>query len=617
LHFTADGSYKTKVVKKGLRHTETVISNIPAFSMQSAIKNGYFKMSYLPQAINNISFQLDASNKDGDYKHTDISVEQLNVDMLNDYIKGNFKLNHLTSIDADIKSLLHLGNIKTYYPFDSIDVAGDLNLDVISKGNYLPKQKQFPVTNASINLQNGSLKTSYYPHPIENIRLLVNAVNKSGTLTSMNFDITPISFVFEGQPFTLKANLQNFENLKYDIASKGTLDVGKLYQVFSQKGLDVKGFIKTNLILRGLQSDATAGRYNLLNNSGTAEVKDITLTSDYFPKPFVIKTGLFRFEQDKMWFQKFIASYGKSNITLNGYLTNIIDYAMKNNAPLNGQFDLSTDHLFVDEFMAFTGENTTSTTNNSGVIIIPSNLNLTINAAAKKVTYESLELNNFAGGLTLSNSKLVLNKTGFEMIGAPVQMDATYTSISPTKASFTYNIDAENFDINRAYNEIKLFHDMAASAAKTKGIVSLKYQLSGKLDANMHPVYPSLKGNGVLSLQDAKVNGLKLLGAISKATNRDSINNPNLKKIDIKTSIANNIITLERTKMKIFGFRPRFEGQVSFDGRLNITGRLGLPPLGIIGIPFSVTGIEDNPKVKLKRGKDSDKIEETPEEMDN
>jgi AsmA protein len=36
--------------------------------------------------------------------------------------------------------------------------------------------------------------------------------------------------------------------------------------------------------------------------------------------------------------------------------------------------------------------------------------------------------------------------------------------------------------------------------------------------------------------------------------------------------------------------------------------RLGLPPLGIIGIPLAETGTQENPKVKL--GKKSKEIEE-------
>ncbi|MCU7548162.1 AsmA family protein [Chitinophagaceae bacterium LB-8] len=616
IHFTADGKYETAVVQKGRRGTDTIITNIPAFNLQSSLTNGYFKLTSLPQDIKNISFKLNASNSDGNYKHTDLSIEQLNANMLSDYIKGYFRLNDLTNVDADLKALLHLGNIKNYYPLESIDIAGDLNLDVILKGKYLPDQKQFPVTKANINLQNGYLKTSYYPHPIEKIQLRANAITDKGTLADMQFELQPISFLFEGQPFTIKADLENFEDLKYDITSSGTLDIGRIYQVFSQEGLNVEGTIKTNLKLQGLQSDATAGRYNRLNNSGTAELQDITLYSNYFPLPFMIKTGLFRFENEKTWFEKFNAVYGKTGITLNGYLFNIVNYAMQENAPLKGSFDLNTKHFYVDEFMAYAGDTTASPADSSGVVIIPSNFDITFNVAANKVTYDSLEIQNFKGGMAIANGKLILNKTGFELINAPIEMDATYASISPRKASFEYHIKADSFDIKRAYNEIRLFHDLASSASKTEGIVSLDYKLSGKLDANMEPIYPSLKGGGVMSLHDVKVNGLKLFSAVSKATNKDSVNNPNLRKVDIKTSIANNIITLQRTKMKVFGFHPRFEGQVSFDGKLNLTGRLGLPPFGIIGIPFTVVGTQENPQVKLRRSKDSDKIEESTEEPD-
>ena len=616
IHFTADGKYETAVVQKGRRGTDTIITSIPTFNLQSSLTNGYFKLTSLPQDIKNISFKLNASNPDGNYKHTDLSIEQLNAHMLSDYIKGYFRLNDFTHVDADLKALLHLGNIKNYCPLESIDIAGDLNLDLILKGKYLPDQKQFPLTKANINLQNGYLKTAYYPHPIEKIQLRANAITDKGTMADMQLKLQPIAFLFEGQPFTIKADLENFEDLQYDITSSGTLDIGKIYRVFSQEGLNVEGTIKTNLILQGLHSDATAGRYNRLNNSGTAELKGITLHSDHFPLPFIIKTGLFRFENDKTWFEKFNAVYGKTGITLKGYLFNIVHYALQQNAPLKGRFDLSTEHLYVDEFMAYAGDTTASPTDSSGVVIIPSNVDLTFNVAAGRVTYDSLEIQNFKGSMAIASGKLILHKTGFELINAPIEMDATYASISPHKASFEYHIKADSFNIKRAYNEISLFRDLTSSASKTEGLVSLDYKLSGKLDANMDPIYSSLKGGGVLSLHDVKVNGLKLFSAVSKATHKDSVNNPNLRKVDIKTSIANNIITLQRTKMKVFGFRPRFEGQVSFDGKLNLTGRLGLPPLGIVGLPFTVVGTQENPQVKMRRAKDSDKIVETTEAPD-
>ena len=127
----------------------------------------------------------------------------------------------------------------------------------------------------------------------------------------------------------------------------------------------------------------------------------------------------------------------------------------------------------------------------------------------------------------------------------------------------------------------------------------------------MMPVYPSLKGGGVLSVKKVKLKGFRLMNAVSKATDKNEIRDPDLSKVNIKSKIANNIITIEKIKMKIAGFRPRFEGQVSFDGKLNLKGRIGLPPFGIIGIPFSVTGTQDSPRVRLRKGKETDRLEET------
>ncbi|MEO6631592.1 MAG: hypothetical protein ABIN13_07725, partial [Mucilaginibacter sp.] len=141
--------------------------------------------------------------------------------------------------------------------------------------------------------------------------------------------IKPVSFMFEGKPFTFSADLKNFDNIDYKINSSGTLDIGKIYQVFAVKDYNVHGLIKTKLSLNGRQSDAAAGNYAKLHNSGSMDVKNLAVTSALFPKPFLINNGMFSFKDDKMMFDAFTATYGKSIITLNGALSNVIEYATK------------------------------------------------------------------------------------------------------------------------------------------------------------------------------------------------------------------------------------------------------------------------------------------------
>jgi AsmA protein len=607
----ADGNFTKKIVKSGLRRVDTVIATVPKFDAKIKLTDGYFKFAQLPSAIDKINFDFAGSNTTGDYKNTILAIKDINVHAMSNYIKGHLALQTINNITLDLglKTVLNFAEIKNFYPIDGLDLAGTLAIDLNSKGAYDKLKKSFPITNTSIRLQNGYIKTSNFPEPLEKIDIDAMVTNNDGTLKGTFINVKPISFEMTGQPFLLKANVSNLDNLSYDVASRGTLDIGKLYKVFAIPGYQVEGSIFTNLNFKGLQSDALTGKLHKLNNRGLMTIKDLHILTDMYPQPFVIKDGRFTFTSNLLKFTEFVASYGASDFRLNGNLNNYVNFVFDEREKLTGQFTLTSNKIVADEFMAYAGDTTTSAPS-AGVIVLPTNTNVTFNANAKEVVYNGVVLKNAKGKMAVNGGKLTLSETGFDIVGANVLMNASYSALNPMSANFDFQLDAKEFDIAKAYKEIKLFREMATSASNVKGVVGLNYQLSGRLNGEMFPVLPSVKGQGELNLRDVKLAGFKMMNAVSKATEKDSLINPNLKDVIVKTSIKNNIMTIERTRMKIAGFRPRFEGQVSLDGKLNLKGRLGLPPFGLFGIPLSVTGTQDNPVIKLKRNKDG-KIEET------
>ncbi|WP_316830137.1 AsmA-like C-terminal region-containing protein [Pedobacter aquatilis] len=612
INFKADGKYTKKIVRSGIRQVDTVIATVPKFSLKASLNNGYFKYLAMPAAIDKINFEVNGSNTDGDYKSTKISIDNIDIKSLNNFIKGYAKLQTAENMpfEAQLKSVINFGDLKNIYPINSYELSGLLNLDLQSKGPFNKAKKLFPVTTAAIKLNNGRIKTASFDQPLEKIQIDADLVNTDGTLRSTKLNIRPIAFEMAGQPFTLKAEVNNFDNITYNVSTKGLVDIGKIYQLFAVKGYQVKGIIATNASFKGSQSDAMNGRYGRLQNNGTLTIKQLNLQSDLFPKTFFIHNGIFSFHQDKMRFDEFNASYGASDFKLNGNLSNVINYILNDKAKLTGTFTLKSNKIYADEFMVNADHALPSSSSSKGVILIPDNLNVTFSANANDVFYNGLNIKNAKGTLLMSNATLALKQTGFTIAGAEVGMDANYKSLNTQSGLFDFHLTAKEFDIARAYKEIKLFREMASSASKVKGVVGLDYQLSGKLNDEMFPVFPSLKGGGVLSLKKVSLMGFKMMNAVSKETKRDSLTNPNLSDVQVKSTIKNNIITIEQTKMKVAGFRPRFEGQVSFDGRLNMSGRLGLPPFGLFGIPLSITGTQEKPIVKLKRNKEG-KLEET------
>jgi len=595
----------------------------PDLNLDLKIDNGFVNYNKSAFPVSNLNLEVKTKVPSLNPDLAVVDAKNLSLSINKDFVKSRFYLKGINTpeIDADFKAKIDLAKLTTALGIPDIVLKGSLSGDIRANGKFDQKNKLFPITKGILDLENGYLKTPYYPNAITNIIIKTKIDNQKGTFDDLKVTLKPAQFTFEGKPVFVTADLSNFNDLAYDIKAKGELDVNKIYKVFSQKGLDLDGFIKADLVLKGKQSDAEKGNYSKLHNKGTLELRNIGIASEYLPKKFIIKEGIFKINQDKMSFNNFLAAYGQSDFTMNGYLQNVFNYATTKTGILRGSFKVAARYINVDEFMSKTSAETSVTQNptpqpdtkndlkQSGVIIIPTNLNLQLLATAQKVNFDKLNLQNATGHLSINKGKLTMQNTGFDLIGCKVAMNATYQALTPQKAHFDYAIKAADFDIKRAYNEIEVFRKMASAAEKAQGIVSLDYRLRGRLNGNMEPVYPSLVGGGTLAVKDVKMRGLKMFNAVSKQTNTESIKNPDLSKVEIKTTIKNNIITVERFKFKFAGFRPRIEGTTSLDGKLNLKMRLGLPPLGIFGIPLTVTGTQDNPKVKV--GRKTEDLEET------
>ncbi|MDQ6528053.1 AsmA-like C-terminal region-containing protein [Flavobacterium sp. LHD-85] len=601
----------------------------PNLDLDVKVTDGFVNYNKSAFPVSNLNLDIKTTVPSLNPDLVIVDAKNLSLNINQDYLKSKFLVKGVNTpdINADFKAKIDLEKLMKALGIPDIELKGILTGDVKANGIFDQKNKRFPVTNGVLNLDNGYLKTPYYPNPITDITIKSKIENQKGTFADLKVNLQPTQFTFEGKPVFLQADLSNFDDLTYDVKAKGELDISRIYKVFSQKGLDLDGFVKADVSLKGKQSDAEKGNYSKLNNKGTLELRNIGIASKYLPKKFIIKEGIFKINQDKMSFNNFLAAYGQSDFKMNGYLQNVFNYVMTNTGVLKGSFKVTSRYINVDEFMSSVDPNTPVTQNSApkteakqsentqtGVIIIPTNLNLQLIANAQKVNFDKLNLQNATGNLSMKNGKLTMQNTGFNLIGCNVSMNANYQAVTPQKANFDYAIKATDFDIKRAYNEVEVFRKMASAAEKAQGIVSLDYQLKGRLNANMDPVYPSLVGGGTLSVKDVKVRGLKMFNAVSKQTNSESMKNPDLSKVDIKTTVKNNIITVDRFKFKFAGFRPRIEGTTSLDGKLNLKMRLGLPPFGIFGIPLTVTGTQDNPKVKV--GKKTEDLEETKDTED-
>jgi AsmA protein len=585
----------------------------PNLAFNLKIKDGAVSYQNAPVPLTDFQMDLNAMLPSLDTEQLLVNLRTLRFkvgekDYFNAYLhsKGLSEMN----VDASIKGALDLAVVDAAIGLEKIDLKGILKTNIQAKGLFSTSKKLFPKTIGGISLRNGWLKTDYYPNPIKDITFVANVLNKAGTYEDLIVAVSPASFVFEGNPMYVNMALSDFNDLAYNAKIKGELNVGRIYQVFSQKGLDVTGYAKADLSLKGKQSYATTGQYSKLDNRGTILLKNIKAASELFPKAFFIKQGNFRFQNEKMWFEKFYDSYGKSDFDINGYLLNTINYFLESHGTLSGDFNMKSKLINVDEFMALEkGENKDRKLEvdyakedhpkMSGVVMIPKNLNVSLTANADKVEYNGLNLNKLSGKVGITKGGFYLENTSLNIIDCILGVNAAYKDESPTSAHFDAHFTAKDFSVQRAYKEIPMFHDMVTVAEKAQGIISVDYKIKGDLNGNMGPIYESLEGGGTINLRDVKIKGLKLFEGVSSQTGQKGLDDPKMEGIEIKSNINNNLISIEPFTFSVASFRPTIKGTTSFDGLLDLRMRLGLPPGGIIGFPIVITGTHENPKIKI------------------
>lgn len=585
----------------------------PRLQARLLVKDGFVSNGKAPVPMNNFNMDLNVD-------FPDLNTDQLGLDLKNlsfDLGKSNnFKavvrtkgLNEM-QVFADVKGAVNLQTLSQALGLKNMEIKGLLDTNVKANGLFSLDKKLFPKTQGYLHVKNGWLKTKYYPNPITDIQIMAKVVNTDGTFKSLGVQLNPFTFDFEGNPVFVNADLQNFEDVLYKVRAEGVLNVGRIYKVFARKGFDVNGLIMADLSLNGRQSYATTGQYNKLDNKGNLILKNIKATTEYLPKSFYIKEGNFQFENEKMWFRKFITTYGQSDFALNGYLLNTINYFIERKGTLHGKFKLKSRYILIDEFMALKeGDNSRKSIEvdyakaenpkSSGVVIVPKNLDVSLEADAKTVEFKGLKLNNVFGLASVDRGQVYLKNTSLGVVGSRMTIDARYQDESPITANYDIALKVLDFDVQRAYKEIDMVREMATAAKNVKGIVSIDYKLKGDFDKNMKPIYPSLEGGGVVNLRDVEVKNLKMLSAVGDNIGAKAFNDPDMKGVNIETHIKNNLIHVDKFTFKVSILRPTVSGTTSFNGLLDLRIRVGILPGGIIGFPVVVTGTHEKPKVKI------------------
>lgn len=621
-HFDIKGKLNLELKAKGIYAKSTSknnseITSIPAFDLDLSVSDGTIKYDSADAAFHDIQFLLDCDNIDGIPNHTNVNLKALQMYLGENMISGSVLLKGLNPsyIKSDLKASMDLADIEKVYPQNKNIIKGLFHTDLSVDGVYDTQKNLFPSVNAMVKLTNGYLKTPDYSEPIENIGITAMAVNTTGKAENTRLDFDQLTFLMEGNPFSLKGYIEDFVKMNYDFKIKGLLDLEKLTKVFPIEDVTLLGTIDTDIESNGSIVDIENKNFSKIACTGNLLLENFKYKSPSFVRSLHLNKAFLKLTPEKIVMTKCEGRVGKTKFSMTGDLTNYMYFVTSNSDMITGDLKLISDTLdltpWIDKTYTSKRKNlpavvepTPTNSVDQDIWEVPKNVNFVFDSQIEHVFYQDMHITKLRGEIVIRNGVLTLHETGFNTLGAYFSVEGDYNTVDNKRPFFDVHLDIRELDINKAYREIALVRKLAPAAGDTYGLVSVNYKLMAELTRKGMIRFSTLKGGGNVTIKDAKINGMKMFDEISKSAKKQEVKNPDLKNFSMDSYITDNRLFIKPFSLKVNGLNTDIEGSNDIaGGSLDYLIKIELIPIDKMKIPFHVTGTYDDPKVTMGKGK--------------
>ncbi|MFP5040116.1 AsmA-like C-terminal region-containing protein [Parasediminibacterium sp. JCM 36343] len=485
---------------------------------------------------------------------------------------------HFKAPSTDFKNILSFVPAIYQNNFASIKTSGSALLNGFVKGNY--NSKQIPAYQLNLEVKDGFFQYPELPEAVKNINFAVKVDNPDGVTDHTVIDVPQGHIEMAGEPFDFKVLVKNpVTDMYIDAAAKGRLDLSKVTKfVKLQDGTQLAGLLTADASMNGNASTLKSKQYDKFNAKGTIGLGNFFYASKDYPSGVKINNMLMTFNPQNVTLSNMDGQYMKTTFAANGYINNLIPYALKNE-PLEGVVTLKAGDVNLNELMGVSTDTATKNTPAAAPFLVPANLNLTLNAVINKVVYDNLILQNLSGAMQIADETVKLNNIKGNALDGQMAVSGYYSTKLDKKKpdiSLTYNLT--NVDIQKTFYTFNTVQKIMPVGQYLGGKVSSQFTMKGKLGDNMMPDMNSLSGNGDMLLIQGVLSKFAPVAKVAQTLNINQLTQDiSLKDLKGVFEFANGKVLIKPFNVKVKDIDMEIGGLNGFDKSIDYTVNLKLP----------------------------------------
>ena len=235
--------------------------NIPSFKIAMKIKDAMFKIDTLPNPVENIQMDLVVENKYGKLDSIIFDLKKFHLNIAKNTTDGRLRIEGINNskIDADIKADMNLAELEALYPIAGIKLKGQMNFELLAKGQYIQGEKEIekiPAFHLDMKLANGKLKYDSLPSAFEDIELHLLADNITGLIENTVVDFKSIHMNMGKNPIHGYAKIQGYKDYLIDADIKANLNLADINKFYPIDSLQLKGIFNLDVKAKGKFNEA-------------------------------------------------------------------------------------------------------------------------------------------------------------------------------------------------------------------------------------------------------------------------------------------------------------------------------------------------------------------------
>lgn len=353
-----------------------------------------------------------------------------------------------------------------------------------------------------------------------------------------------------------------------------------------------------------------------------------TLNAFYFTPRLPLRNTMrnvdIRYDDDAFSINSMKVRSGSSDLSVKGSLTGI-RRTLRGRGFLKGNFDISSKRLNVNELLTAMemGKDTTIVTSGDedesfvvdsigessakldsmSVIVIPANIDATVNLHADKVRYSDLRISPLDARLKVAKRCLQLTDTKLSSSLGDIALDAFYAT--RTKEDIQLGADLQLMDMSAEgiIQMLPMVDDLMPALRSFKGNLGCRVSVTGQLDTMMNVIMPTVDGLIRITGRDLEVTDA---GELRKITRLLLFKNKNIGRIEdlnVDAIIENNQMEIYPFVVGVDRYRIALMGVQGLDRKMRYNASIIKAPLLPIKFGVNIFGDLDNMKFSIGRSK--------------